>query len=258
PVSLMLNSNESFYDEGMGEFTRPYQVVSSGVMALIRDNVEEKKVYVVFMYNGYFDCPANVEHVLYDFSLTKGDQLTGCTTDFYIDSFNPQPLIIDSVFLYDFEEESRKTLRVEGVIPLDELPLLEPLFFIEGIGLQTWGIFFTYFPPALFSFSGLVDYCIGTDADCGIVTNIEENLYQQGFALYPTLIQNDSFCIESSLSKVSLHIYDLTGREVVTYLDIDSNKELIELERALGKGMYVVKVVDSRNQFIGTEHIILH
>lgn len=251
---------ESFYGEGMGIFPQPYQITHSTLYALVRDDIENQKVYGVFIFNDpEVDCPLHTDVLLYDFSLTKGELIYGCFLNILMHPFVPEPLIVDTVSVTNYEEEDRKFLHTVGTIPIYNLPVPEPLSLIEGIGIEGWGIFFyTFIAEPSSNSNGLVDYCVGADTDCGIITSIEENLYQQGFSIYPTLIDNHSFWVESNLPNFSLHVYDLMGREVANYLDINSSKQLVELGDSLGKGMYVVKVVDSQNQLIGTERIILH
>ncbi|MEZ4888172.1 MAG: T9SS type A sorting domain-containing protein [Chitinophagales bacterium] len=247
---------EYFRKEEMAHFPRPYEVTSSLLYALIRDEPIERKVYVIHEYSEFTNCTPHTEVVLYDFSLTKGEEFTGCSAQQFIYPFDPKPIIIDSVSVINYFDAERRVLFSEGALPIDELAIFLPLNLVEGIGIQDWGIFFLPFSSG-FGISGLIDYCIGSDADCGIITAIEDMNHQNQVTIYPNLIVDSSFWVENKLNDTSLRIYDTSGRIVATHYNLSIGKQLIGVEAHWGKGVYFVQL-SNKGRVVKTERVVVH
>ncbi|HMD01232.1 MAG TPA: T9SS type A sorting domain-containing protein, partial [Ferruginibacter sp.] len=81
--------------------------------------------------------------------------------------------------------------------------------------------------------------------------------------VYPNPVTNNEFKILFDGQKPGLYnvaITDLSGKAIMNKtvnVSYKGQTESVKLNSLLGKGMYMVKVTDSQNQFIFTERIVV-
>jgi len=137
------------------DFVPPYLTSKKILIGQIRDNVSEEKVYAItFETPHLITCNVGVEEEIHDYSLSPGEFLTGCLyqTESSIDSVK-------------MEFEWGKNREVQYIVTGHR--------FIEGIGGEE-GPFssnFTFIPEVFFK---LVEYCIGTDDMCNLISTAYE------------------------------------------------------------------------------------
>jgi hypothetical protein len=155
------------------ELVPPYLVSEKLLIGAIRDDLAQKKVYVIAftLESWYFPvCNKFEEQLIYDFSSTIGDSLTGC---FYNDP-NWPPIIIDSIKTELQWGKDRKVFYTEyGNI-------------MEGFGAWLGPFSSVLDIPVPGNPASLVGYCVGSDLDCGfeIVDGLEASKIQE-LTVYP-------------------------------------------------------------------------
>lgn len=154
-----------------------YQISEPVLKALMRDDSLDARVYAVFV--GTVDetdsCTIVQEEVLlYDFALTVGDTITDCRSAGNID-----PIVIDTIYKNELYGTERR-IWVSGSFEV----LIEGVgyslgLFTEGSGIITDDHFTT-----------LVDYCIGTNFECGLYTSTFTPGRDQNAIIYPNPVQD--------------------------------------------------------------------
>lgn len=176
---------DDFFIDHSKEQLSPFpRVTKTALIALLRDHIPTRKVFGIFLSQAnFYKCAANDELLLFDFNLTKGDTLKSCLFSDYQDLRSS--LVIDSVTYthYDcaaaypnqHEGKLRRTLNVDGY--WDSVIRENNAEIMEGIGFKRYGPFFENWHGQDYPISpwikigGLICHCIGTDADCNIVTS---------------------------------------------------------------------------------------
>ncbi|MEM0993614.1 MAG: T9SS type A sorting domain-containing protein [Bacteroidota bacterium] len=218
---------------------RPYQVVSSELIGLIRDDSTQKKVYYYPVSDLFYSleayCPNDKEFLLFDFDLSQGDTLTWCNLDyikvdqdtsFVVDSITVEPTCCD----YEdyFQKDSVIVLHTYGWFPIIfglQFPSEQRI--IEGLGYENYGILIA---------DGLHGgyYCVGTDVDCGIVTS-NKNIYKSQIKMYPN--PSSTFIrFEGTPLNATAKIYNLNG-----ILQLQNQESVLDIS-SLAKGIYLVEV----------------
>jgi hypothetical protein len=143
-------------------------IIRSSLYALMRDDTLERKVYAITGPTFYENCPKSEEYLLFDFSVEKRDTLQWCSLTglrFDLDSIQR----VDSTQIaYSYQtDEKRNTLyTIFGVAAyLDGSVIEQTVPIIEGFGYENYGPFIEG--------TTLLDYCIGTNAECGFITGTE-------------------------------------------------------------------------------------
>lgn len=145
------------------EFDRPYQSFGKLLVAFIREDTVNKKVYNLPA-EPYGFCDTS-EHLIFDYSLEIGDTLNACLYDFI--GANPEypfePLgLVDSIQVVSRFGKNRNTIFTTGIASYGGLPFYWQILILEGVGLENYGIFhepLTYF----------VDFCEGGMEACELI-----------------------------------------------------------------------------------------
>lgn len=135
------------------DFLPPYYLIGTQqLIGMIRDDVQEEIVYGIFFTTPFFECNTGEEELVHDYSLTVGSLLPGCLHEY-------QGIPITGIDSIKTELLWGKQREVQYVWP--------GYRFIEGIGGNA-GPFSSSFITVPGVITEVVDYCIGTDAGCGL------------------------------------------------------------------------------------------
>ncbi|MEZ4960355.1 MAG: T9SS type A sorting domain-containing protein [Saprospiraceae bacterium] len=211
----------------------PYIVGEKQLMCALRDDVAAGRVYgISFDPTAWLsiDCGLFQEELLYDLTLGEGDTLIGCLADAPSGAFNH---VVDSISVQFLWGQNRKLFYLDDYF----------LWLTEGIG--------TFYHPfeSPFSFPvpgylvNLIDYCIGSDEDCGFqdFNSTGEAIFDAHFKVYPNPADGNLF-IESigTQGPIALTLLDLAG-QTVWLGNMDTSVEHLSLE-GLAAGMYLLVV----------------
>lgn len=215
-------------------FEPPYLKESEHLWGVVRDDSLQRKVYVIAFepYNHGFDCPVGEEQLLFDFSVLPGDTTAQCLTE------EEYPWIIDSTYVSYIYGENRKTLYTEG----GHFSINQPDEIYEGIGSRH-GLLAT--PDHLISISvsyyHLDEYCIGSDDDCGVISEVGDVLAPGiEVSVFPNPASSSVtlFHFTPLSQPVTWRLYDGFGRKVrEKSLEAGDSRAEVSLE-ALVSGIY--------------------
>ena len=182
----------------------PYQIIGVPyLVGLVRDDTTPQRVYG----GPWFDGPmcTTPQGLLYDFTQMAGDTIAGC----YNQWTNAR---IDSVGSTIWNGIERHTLYTNY--------LEEDIRFIEGIGGDYGPISTLMSPPAIpgnFVIQ-LVDYCIGTDVECGLEPTSTQNAANPiGLYVYPNPSNGETLFVGANVNcaeRLQATLYDALGRRV--------------------------------------------
>ena len=201
----------------------PYEIGSGRLYALLRESVDDGKVYCKNYAGG--DCAE--EYVLFDFRLNQGDTLNDCVRKKI--AFKESDGIIDSVATIEIFNSQRKVLFTSGDTSFEGLQFSDQLRIIEGIGFEKYGFFGG-------TQDKLVDVCFGSLSDCNIFSSIHEIAQKSGVKLFPNPA-SDKLHIDSDIKIESLSIHDITGNTV--FLGYAENMNL----ESLKPGIYYLSLL---------------
>lgn len=203
--------------------------------ALLREDTIAKIVYCIafdkyytFKEKGTFTtapCPINQEVVLYDFSLIDDDSLSFCLGS---------PFSIDTVYNQMVFGANRKIFVLKGFLA----------YYSEGIGSLA-GLFHTMTGNISNVYYSLYDFCIGTNADCGIqyLDQTEETLSKK--SIYPNPVSH-ALTI-SGFDESSYILYNSQGQIVMEGILDDTHQILIEY---LPKGVYYLFIKSKTHRIV--------
>lgn len=150
--------------------TAKFQIVNRRIGGYLREDLSARKVYgrnliTLQDVNGVNDCFVEGEGLMFDFNKKLGDNFEDChsTLGFEEDDYKIAKDTILEIF-----GQHRRVFKNKGFIEL-----------IEGVGYND-GLFLvpTDFVAAGYGY-GLVDYCIGTNFSCNLLTNTETPIAQK-------------------------------------------------------------------------------
>lgn len=216
---------DDFFIDHSKEQLSPFpSVTKTTLIALIRDQIPERKVFGIFLPQAnFYKCAANDELLLFDFNLAKGDTLKSC---FFADYQSLRSsLVVDSITYTQYNctaaypnhhaDELRRTINVNGywasTIRENNAEIM------EGIGFKQYGLFFENWNGSGHPISpwikigGLICHCIGTDADCNIVTS-SWAMPSLPIRIYPNPVEDRLyFEFGSDQAFKSLRVYHSSG-----------------------------------------------
>ncbi len=228
---------EAFYFDNVRK-VHTNQIVGSNLYALLRDDTLSRKVYCIHINptNETLPCPANEEVLLFDFSVEEGDTLDWCSLNWQ----NHYPTV-DSIRFEAFDWTpgiQRKTLYTKLLWSIYGDLGTNTVAITEGIGYDIIGPFLRG--------SYLLDYCIGTDAQCGILTATKNIPLQDAFNIYPnpsnayiTIEKADHTFENGSI----IYLTDQFGRLILQKYYNNTSQERIDITN-LPNGTYFLEVVD--------------
>jgi len=229
--------------QSINNYYAPYQSISAYTLfALLREDTANRKVYAIILQSVILNCSTNQEVLLYDFNLNIGDTLNSCTS---ITPLHPCPEITSitpavrfgyNTIIYKLGNCNPYTLYYEGIGGWDGL------FEDENFVITT----------------ALWEYCVGSDMNCGITTNIIESTNNKSFYIYPnptTGIIQIKPLNQLDFLKEELHvsINNVFGK-VVKHLYLNS-LDKIDITN-LEKGIYFLKIDNQQSETIHYTKII--
>jgi len=220
---------------------------SRKLFGLIRDNVNERKVYggiINEMQNGFEtflnpnaqcdwgDGNSFNEHLLYNFNVIIGDTINSCMIS--------NQAVITEIDTIDRQGFQRRNLRLD-----DNFTIMT-----EGIGTCI-GIFKgkeCYFTGWGSSYA-LVKYCVGSFANCSLLTSAKEIHLLDQIEVSPNPVSNN-LNISGLSTKCKLSLFDIRGK----FIDSFINLNLIDMS-IYNPGLYILMIWDESGK-IYTEKVI--
>lgn len=241
--------DEAFYFDNVRK-VHTNQIVGSNLYALLRDDTLSRKVYCIHINptNETLPCPANEEVLLFDFSVEEGDTLDWCSLNWQ----NHYPKV-DSIRFEAFDwtpDIQRKTLYTKLLWSIYGDLGTNTVAITEGIGYDIIGPFLRG--------SYLLDYCIGTDAQCGIITATKNIPLRDVFKIYPNPI-SDYILIEKEGNPFEngamIRVVDQFGRVVLKQHHKAEVQQRVNTTN-LPNGIFLVEIVDHEGVIQYREKII--
>ena len=228
----------------------PYKIKDRELVSLIREDINAKKVYnwpikqdsCIHSTSGTIN-PCNdiifcdtMEHLLFDFSLTKDDTLNYCSYAPLHYDWEIKTEKIDSINMEVHFGKLRTTFYTFG-IPSYLQNLMSPgpippsiVRIIEGIGFQYQGIFH-------YRAGSLVRFCEGSLDQCNIATNTNDpEMANPSVKLFPNPTY-DFINLEANVGISKMTILNLNGDKLFSSID---DKE-IDLS-SLPAGIYLCRI----------------
>lgn len=212
----------------------PYQIQSRRMVAFIRDDTLEKKVYGVILEEQIdFDvCMYSPpqEVLLYDFDILLGDTLRDCLTEVH-----GVYALVEAISSEQIYAAERQVWSIGGDRSL-----------IEGVG-NNLGLFWLSSNVVHAAYGPVeLDYCIGTNFECGLHTRILSIDDLEHAWVFPNPA-HDELRITSDLRFHSAEILDVHGRSLhVTGI---SASQAIDVS-ALSLGLYFVKLESTDGEVV--------
>lgn len=205
------------------DYHAPYTRIGNKTLdALVREDTISKKVFALFVSDrGY--CTPNEEHLLYDFSLSPGDEYKEqCNLGFSystMDEIKPDPNYPSHRAFYSEEGDYHKV-------------------YTEGIGAPTGPI--EYISSVEGTVFVLDQYCVGQN--CALTTSVEENGLTS-FSNYPNpFVEYTRLTNPKSIQ--SIQVTSLGGQSI----NFGFNNKNGELNIIADKGIYFVTISTHHNK----------
>jgi len=217
------------------ENTDTYKVLDVSVFALLREELDNKRVYCIKLQNykwGMYNCEINEEFVLYDFNHSIGDEIVSCNTL----SDPGMPIIVQDISQELIFDESRTVLDYGDFLAN----------WIEGVGHST-GLFAstTNLIQLANTVLVLVEYCNDL-TQCDVLLDNLELPVEDDFKIYPNPADN-ILSFSSNKYIESIEIYDYLGQMV---LKRENPKATVNISSLL-KGTYFIHIsINDKNQII--------
>ena len=186
----------------------PEFILSEELYGFLREDTLSQKVYaIVFNHLNETGCPNNEEYQLYDFDLEVGDTTEMCLVDFW-----DQWIIYEILYQTLFGEE-RKVFNTFN----------SPDYLIEGVGSYSGLLEYGFFvkdskPESKGGYYELLNFCIGTDEECGYLWVGQEELKStNGFEIYPNPMVGRKLYLRSNPPinhPVKIVLYNMHGSNV--------------------------------------------
>lgn len=226
--------------------THTNKIAYSYLYALMRDDTLQRKVYAIIREALQRYCSENEENLLYDFSAKEGDSLTwcilntrkfssGCRADsirMLKHRFSDLPVKAIYTRLGYSSYSDSESLVIERTVPI-----------FEGFGSEL-------FSPFL-SGNVLINYCVGSDADCGLIVSSKQ-LVIRPIKIFPNPT-SDLLNVEKDnrdgqdISNSMLEIVDATGK-IVKRQQLQNSQNKIAVQN-LPKGFYLLRLNKGNGSF---------
>lgn len=212
-------------------YNPPYPATSEYfLVALMRDDIENRKVYSIIFEEVLTICPTEEDVLLFDFSLNQGDLASHqCTV----------PDICGEVFIEEtgdgtFYGVSTRYFQLEGLCS-------SGLNYYEGIGSER-GLFEELFTPVKGTklMTTRLDYYCPT-SDCPFIVSSNQLHAPTGLKTYPNPAQDYVvFELKKTIPSGYITICDITGRQVAN-MALTGEKTVWETA-GLKPGVYLYKL----------------
>ena len=212
--------------------------IEEGVMAYMREDIAERKVYAIYTGDDYIgQCKSNEEILIYDFDIGVGDTIqTTCML------FNMPEYEVESQKEVDFFGKSCKQYILYPLVEANYLPT----DLIEGMGspFGPIGPHYTTYVVAEGNIS-LVDYCEGEEGDCleRQITSTKQTTSSTEIKIHPNPSKDFiNISIPENHQANKVQVFDQLGRMIIEQeLDLFESAHRVDCN-GLDNGMYIVKV----------------
>lgn len=231
-------------------------VIGTQLTALMRDDTSERKVYGIILPNARLStpCDTTTEVLLFNFGVKSGDTLQSCSAAPIIET----PLIVDSINYTPFNKFcnfnnslSVRSLRTLNVSAFWDFYLAKSTERIsEEIGYQRFGPFFENWSGLNSGlqlewviYGGLICHCVGSDADCKIVSSNKEISYRP-LKIYPNPVEDRLYFENPADHQFKrLRVYHSSGQMVQQLSAQGIQNSYIDTSR-LHLGQYFIQGID--------------
>lgn len=226
-------------DHANQRLSNPPILTKTRLIALIRDETESRKVYSIILPQAYLYnlCDTGREIVLFDFSAVPKDTLRSCSAWPIIKT----PLLVDSITYTPYEclhtygdkndENQLRTLNVNGY--WESMLARSNIKILEKIGYKNFGPFFEQWRGnggiilEWQKIGGLLCYCVGTNADCNIITPTKEISYLP-IRIFPNPVEDRLYFESNSTPLKWLKVYHSSGLLVNRLLPVSTYENYID------------------------------
>jgi hypothetical protein len=219
--------------------SNPPVMIKTSLIALMRDETEGRKVYGIILPQANLSnsCDTSEEIVLFDFSAVPNDTLRSCSswpiikTPLLVDSITYTPYRCTPTYGDKNDEKQLRTLNVTGY--WESMLAKNSVKILEKIGYKNFGPFFEQWRGnggiilEWQKVGGLICYCVGTNADCNIITSPKEISYLP-IRIFPNPVE-DRLYFESNYSPFkSLRVYHSSGLLINKLLHVSARGSYID------------------------------
>lgn len=219
------------------DFDIPYQAESKQLISFIREDTVNRQVYNLPISNNGFFCDFE-EYLMMDFSSSIGDTLNDCVYESIgADNTSMYSLgIVDSINVVEAFDKPRNTIFTTGLYLVIGLPAISELYFHEGVGINTYGLFYR-------SRSVFYDFCEGEMDQCNLILSQNSIDKNKQINIFPNPSKG-IFQISMEEEKIELiKVYSLLGElksEFQNSNDIDISD--------FPKGVYFLEIITKNNE----------
>lgn len=219
--------------------SNPPIMTKTRLIALLRDESVERKVYGIILPQAYLYnlCDTSEEIVLFDFSAAPNDTLRSCSawpmikTPFFVDSITYTSYECFHNYGDENDEKQLRTLNVNGY--WESIITKSSVEISEKIGYKNFGPFFEQWRGnggiilEWQKVGGLICYCVGTNADCNIITPTKEISYLP-IRIFPNPVDDRLYFESNSTPLKWLKVYHSSGLLVNRLLPVSTYENYID------------------------------
>ncbi|MEO1259838.1 MAG: T9SS type A sorting domain-containing protein [Bacteroidota bacterium] len=218
------------------ELISPYYIKNESLIVFMRDDTINKKVFFQTNNNWeYNNCNQFTDELIHDFSLNAGDTLNTCLHL----SPDGQPIIVDSIFTQYIWGKERRHFQLSA----------------GGFGItEAIGANGPFWPAPFLSAVGnptiLMDYCIGTDEECGLLPTSENEARKDwNLLLHPNPVSGLlSVHLPDNLNfPIKVTIQDMTARRLLKKTLFQKTAAFLLETQQLQSGIYYISVLSDNN-----------
>ena len=221
----------------------PYRVTSKSLLALLYEDITEKKVFLCESAN----C-LEPDVVLFDFSLEAGDTLNQYLFETITQGWPSISGTVDSVTTEFIYGQSRKVLHTYGFgIWLSGDRYASPIKIVEGVGILNLGLFNV--PER-----ELREFCEGSFQECQVTFTSTGDIDLQNVIIGPSPASTKiSLYTDFELHKIEL--LNLVGQKVLEKQEVKSTNHSLDVSN-LSNGIYLLNVYNKKGQR-GTRKVLV-
>lgn len=233
--------DDFFIDHPNQKLSYPPVVIKISLTALIRDDTLQRKVFGIIPPTSglYRECIlGGQETLLFDFSASSGDTLQSCLLGnlakrslLQVDSITYTPYECFHTYGDKNDKKQLRTLNVNGY--WESTFAKNSVKILERIGYQKYGPFFEQWRGSggiileWQKIGGLLCYCVGTNADCNIITSAKEISYLP-IRIFPNPVEDRLYFESNTTSLKWLKVYHSSGLLVNKLLPVSTYENYID------------------------------
>lgn len=231
-------------------FSVDYAIEDRWIFGALREDTASRKVYSIIFeetWEGY--CTLGSEFELYDFSKNLGDTLEHCL----VFAGQDYPFVIDSVDQEEVWGLNRTHFRTSQYSVEESL--------IEGIGYQG-GLFVgaRHLPTTADRGVILYDYCVGSAADCGLLSSTASEKMRPAVRVFPNPVrQGEPLWLEKPEGIAADHtveLVDAMGRVCIRQAYTPADGPYLSTT-GLAPGFYVLQFRSNNGQLLQVEKVVI-